>query len=309
MPIELTFFINPDTRRLLVPIALLIRNRLKELGLGQRDLARAAHVTESYISQLLTQKKLPPSPTRTDMYEKIGRALKLPQGQLAKLAEQQRREQLRKRLGDHPGPLLHDARELILRKCQPRKTRQIRAIFEKQPFGELERFVTQKLLGVVKSVARQELDNPAWVRKVARLSKKSYPQMRVTVLEFLDTTIFDLSNENCIAFLDPLIESWDIDLATFCIEIVLNRRVAPGHHKTFEFIEKGPDRTAGEEPGLKDFLRDSLLSGDTTEEELAFLRSLTFENKRPTSLYYYREIQSLRDPLHFQPPTRKPSAR
>jgi len=290
-------------------IALLIRNRLKELGLGQRDLARAAHVTESYISQLLTQKKLPPAPNRTDMYDKIGRALKLPQGQLAKLADQQRREQLRKRLGDQPTPLLHNVRELILRKCHPRKTKEIREIFEKQHFGELERFVTQKLVGVVKSVARQELNNPAWVRKVARLSKKSYPQMRATVLQFLDTTIFDLSNENCISFLDPLIESWDIDLATFCIEIVLNRRVAPGHHKTFEFMERGPDKTSGEEPGLKEFLQDPVLSGDATEEELTFLRALTFENKRPTSLYYYRELQSLRDPLHFQSSTRKTSAR
>lgn len=288
-------------------IALLIRSRLKELGLGQRDLARAAHVTESYISQLLTQKKLPPASNRTDMYEKIGRALRLPHGQLAKLADQQRREQLRKRLGDQPTPLLHDARELILRKCHPGKTGEIRAIFEKQHFGELERFVTQKLLGVVKSVARQELDNATWVRKVARLSKKSYPQMRVTVLEFLNTTIFDLSNENCIAFLDPLIESWDIDLATFCIEIVLNRRVAPGHHKTFEFMERGPDKTSEEEPGLKDFLKDPLLSGDATEEELTFLRTLTFVTKRPTPLYYYRELQSLRDPLHFQPPTKKGS--
>ncbi|MEQ1846746.1 MAG: helix-turn-helix transcriptional regulator, partial [Nitrospira sp.] len=152
-----------------MPIALLIRNRLKELKLGQRDLARAAHVTESYISQLLTQKKLPPAPNRTDMYKKIEQALKLPQGQLAKLADQQRLEQLRKRLGDQPTPLLHNVRELILRKCHPKKTRQIRTIFEKQHFGELERFVTQKLLGVVKSVARQELDNPTWMRKVARL--------------------------------------------------------------------------------------------------------------------------------------------
>lgn len=290
-------------------IALLIKNRLKELRLGQRDLARAADVTESYISQLLTQKKLPPAPNRTDMYEKIGRALKLPQGQLAILADQQRRNQLRKRLGDQPTPLLHNVRELILRKCHPKKTKQIREIFEKQHFGELERFVTQKLLGVVKSVARQELDNSTWMRKVAKLSKKSYPQMRVTVLEFLDTTIFDLSNENCIAFLDPLIESWNIDLATFCIEIVLNRRVAPGHRKTFEFMERGPEKTSGEEAGLKDFLQDSLLSGDATEEELAFLRALTFENKRPTALYYYRELQSLRDPLHFQPAPRKPSTR
>jgi transcriptional regulator with XRE-family HTH domain len=283
-----------------VPIALLIRNRLKELGLGQRDLARAANVTESYISQLLTQKKLPPAPNRTDMYNKIGRALKLPQGQLAMLAEQQRREELKKRFGDQPRPLLQDVRELVLHKCHRTKERQIRTIFEKQPFGELERFVTQKLLTVVKDVARQELDNPAWLRKVARLSRKTYPQMRVIVLKFLDTTIFDLSSENCIAFLNPLIESWDIDLATFCIEIVLNRRVAPGHQKKFEFVERGPGGPVHLEPGLREFLEDSSLSGDATEEELAFLRTLTFEDKRPTPLYYYRELQSLRDPLHFR---------
>jgi len=283
-----------------VDIALIIRNRLNQLELGQRDLARAANVTESYISQLLTQKKLPPASNRTDMYDKIGRALRLPQGQLAKLADQQRREYLKKRLGDQPSPLLRDVRELILRKCHPNKHRQIRAIFERQPFGELERFVTQKLLSVVKGVARQELDNHAWLRRVARLSKKSYPQMRVTVLKFLDATIFDLSNETCVGFLNPLIESWDIDLATFCIEIVLNRRVAPGHEKKFEFVEKGSVASLQEEPGLREFLDDASLSGDATEEELAFLRSLTFEHKRPTPLYYYRELQSLRDPLHFR---------
>ncbi|HWF62176.1 MAG TPA: hypothetical protein VN666_17970 [Nitrospira sp.] len=111
------------------------------------------------------------------------------------------------------------------------------------------------------------------------------------------------------AFLNPLIESWDIDLATFCIEIVLNRRVVPGHHKTFEFLERGSDKTSEEEPGLKEFLQDPLLSGDAIEEELTFLRALTFENKRPTLLYYYRELQSLRDPLHFQSSNRRPSSR
>ena len=283
-------------------VSLVIRHRLKELGLEQRDLARAVHVTESYISQLLTQKKLPPAPNRTDMYDKIGKALKLPTGKLTKLAELQRREQLKKKLGDAPSPLLHDVRELVLSKCNSGKQRQIRAIFEKQAFGELERFVTQKLLGVVKGVAKQELDNTVWIRRVARLSRKSYPQMRVTVLEFLDATIFTLTRENCAAFLAPLIESWDIDLATFCIEIVLNRRVAPEHHKKFEFLEKGPEQPADEEPGLKEFLQDTSLSGDATEEDITFLKTLRFKNKRPTPLYYYREIQSLRDPLHFRIP-------
>ena len=41
-------------------VSLLIRHRLKELGLEQKDLAAAAQVTESYISQLLARKKAPP---------------------------------------------------------------------------------------------------------------------------------------------------------------------------------------------------------------------------------------------------------
>ena len=66
----------------------------------------------------------------------------------------------------------------------------MRAIFEKQPFGELERLVTQKLLDVVKGVARQELENESWLRLVARLSNRSYEQMRVITLEFLEADVF-----------------------------------------------------------------------------------------------------------------------
>ena len=67
-------------------ISLVIRRRLKEMGLEQRDLARAAQVTESYISQLLTRKKAPPAPDRTDLYDKMEKVLKFPHGELARLA-------------------------------------------------------------------------------------------------------------------------------------------------------------------------------------------------------------------------------
>jgi transcriptional regulator with XRE-family HTH domain len=283
-----------------VDVSLVIRQRLEELGLEQRDLARAAQVTESYISQLMTQKKLPPAPERTDMYDKMGKLLKLPSGELAKLAHLQRREQLRKKLGDPPSPLFKEVRELILGKCNPDKQTEVRAIFEKQPFGELERLVTQKLLDVVKGLAKQELENEPWLRRVARLSHQSYEQIRVIVLEFLDTNIFNLSSENCVSFFNPLIESWDIDLATFEMEIVLNRRVAPGHLKKFEFVEREPGKPLDEEPGFKEFLRDTSLSGGATGEEIEFLRKLCFKKKRPTPLYYYRALQNLRDPLHFR---------
>ena len=119
-----------------------------------------------------------------------------------------------------------------------------------------------------------------------------------------DTTYATLSPpsitaEHCVTFLDPLVESWDIDLATFAMEIVLNRRLAPGQPKRFEFVEREPARV-DEDPGLRAFLQDPSLRGDATTEEIEFLKNLQFTRKRPTPLYYYRELQNLRDPLHFR---------
>jgi transcriptional regulator with XRE-family HTH domain len=280
-------------------VSLVIRHRLDELKLDQRDLATAAQVTEGYVSQLLSGKKAPPLPHRTDIYEKMEAFLKLPSGELTKLADLQHIEELKRKLGDPPVPLFKEVRDLVLRKCAPDKEQQIQAIFEKQPLGELERLVTQKLVDVVKRVAEKELKNEDWLREVSRLSNRDYEQTRVNILEFLDTDIFHLSTETCISFLEPLIESWDIDLETFNMEIILNNRVVLEHVKKLGFVEKEPEKPFDEEPGLKKFLRDALLSGDANEEEITFLRKLRFETKRPTPLYYYRELQNLRDPLHF----------
>lgn len=281
-------------------VSSVIKARLKELGVGQKELATAAEVTESYVSQLLTRKKLPPAPDRTDIYEKMGRFLRLSNGELATLARAQRLEILKRGFEEPPAPLLKNVRELILRKCKPEKQQQIRDIFERQPFGELERLVTQVLLDVVSRVARAELENREWLHDVAQLSDKSYEQMRVIILEFLDTDIFNVSNENCVSFLDPLIASWDIDLSTFDMEIALNDRLVPGKPKRFEFVEKEPGGPLEVEPGFTEFLQDARLSGDATRDETEFLSRLRFRGKRPGPLYYYRELQNLRDPLHFR---------
>ena len=283
-------------------VSLVIRQRLEEFGLEQRELARAAQVTESYISQLLTRKKAPPAPSRTDIYDKMDKFLKLPSGELARLADVQRKAELKRELGDEPAPLFRDVRELILRKCHPDKRAHIRAIFDTQPFGELERLVTQRLLDVLQGVAKEELQNDYWLRMVADLSGRSFEETRVIVLEFLDTDIFHLSREQCVSFLDPLLESWDIDLVTFALEIVLNAKLVSWHVKRFEFVERQDDQGAVETPGLSGFLQDPALSGTATEEELDFLKRLRFKGKRPTPLYYYRELQNLRDPLHFRAP-------
>ena len=278
----------------------LIRQRLEELGHEQRELATVAEVTESYISQLLTGKKALPAPNRSDIYEKIEAFLKLPAGKLAKLADVQQKEDLKRIIEESARPLFQEIRELILRKCKSEKAKQLRSIFEKEPFGEIERLITQKLLDVAKGVAKEEWKNENWLRVAARLNQKSYEEMRVVVLEFLDTDIFNLSVQNFTYFLDPLIESWDIDLVTFGMKIALAPELGRERMKQFEFTEREPEPAIDEEPGLRDFLQDAPLSGDITQEELAFLKRLRFKDRRPTGLYYYRELQNLRDPLHFQ---------
>jgi transcriptional regulator with XRE-family HTH domain len=284
-----------------VNIALIIRQRLKELRLEQKDLAAVAGVTDSYISQLLTRKKLPPLSGRTDIYPKMEKFLKLPRRTLVDLAMHERTEELKKKLPGTPVPLYKEVRELVLRKCASAKRKDVLATFEKQPFGELERLVTQKLLEVAKKAARQELESEAWLKMFAQLNGRSYQEMRVSILEFLDADVFNISNENCVFFLEPLIDSWDIDLGNFGIEIVLNRRLAPGQVKKLEFVEMQPPVMPEEEPGLKEFLLSTAMSGNATDDEIEFLKNLSFKSKksRPTALYYYRELQNLRDPLHF----------
>jgi len=111
--------------------------------------------------------------------------------------------------------------------------------------------------------------------------------------------ILHLSVESCVSFLEPLIVSWDIDLVTFGMEVVLNNKVVSGHVKKLEYVEKEVEKPF-EEPGLKEFLRDKRLNGGASEAEIAFLKKLRFDTKRPAPLYYYRELQNLRDPLHFR---------
>jgi transcriptional regulator with XRE-family HTH domain len=281
-------------------VCLVIKERLEELGLEQKDLATAAHVTESYISQLLTRKKLPPAPDRTDIYEKMSVILKLPKEKLARLAHAQRREEMRRIFEEPPVPLFEDVRGLLLRKCAPDRHDAVRAIFEKQSFGELERLVAQTLLDVIKGVARKELDNEKWLRSLARFSGGGHEQSRVRILEFLDADVLHLSGENCATFLDPLLQSWDIDLPSFGTTFVLNHGLVPGYLKRFDFVEKRDGAAEEEQPGLAQFLRDSTFSGKMTAEEIEFLQGLRFKGRRPTPLYYYRELQNFRDPLHFE---------
>ncbi len=277
----------------------LIRSRLTALGYEQKDLATAVQVTDSYISQLLTRRKAPPSPDRTDIYTKMETFLQVGHGELGRLVEIERTEEIRRRIGRAPEPLYREFRGLILRKCVPEKRDEVREIFEGHPFGTLERLVTRTILRVVQRIARQELDSESWIRLAARVGGQSHEEMRVIVLEFLDTDVYQVSNENCASFIDPLVVSWDVDLESIRLDIMLKDELIVDAHRTFEYVECESADSYDPKPGLAEFLNDPQLSGDVTEDEIRILRSHEFIGKRPTKFYYYRALQGLRDPLHF----------
>lgn len=278
----------------------LVKSRLATLGCAQKDLAQAAQVADSYISQLLTRKRAPPAPDRTDIYPKMEAFLRLEPGTLGRLAGIERTEELKHRLGQSPEPLFHGFRDLILGKCVAQKREEVRAVFERHPFGTLERLITRTLLDAVQRVARQELDSENWIRLAARVGSRSHEEMRVMVLEFLDTDIFHVSRENCVAFMDPLVESWDIDLDSLRVDIALNRRLVVDSQRRFEFVEMERLDDSDERYGFAEFLEDTRLSRDITESETRLLRHHRFHGKRPTKLYYHRALQNLRDPLHYR---------
>jgi transcriptional regulator with XRE-family HTH domain len=278
-------------------VSLRIKQRLDELGVGQKDLAVAVSVTESYISQLLAGKKAP-SPARTSIYDKISEFLSLPGGELAKLADLQRHQELKRKVTALPRALFQDCRELVLRKCAANSRPAVERIFEKEPFGELERLVTQRILAVAQGVAKENLGREDWLRAAAQTSGREFDQIREAVLEFLESDVFHITLEGCVSFLDPSIEEWDIDLRTFSLDVVLSQAVGTGS-KRFEFAEQPVQPPFAIERGLEQFLADKSMSGDATDDEIRFMTMLKFNGRRPTALYYYRELQSLRDPLHF----------
>lgn len=275
--------------------ASVIRRRLEELDLGQRDLASAAEVTESYISQLLSGKKTPPLPNRTDIYDKMSRFLSLPREELARLAALQHHEALDRVWQETPAARFGPMRDLILRKCRPARQVRMRAIFDKEPFGEMERLITRTLLQAIREEARQHARDESWLRTIA--ASGSYRKMRVRLIELLDSdpiaSIGDFSD-----FLGPLLQSWDFDFVYFTVQVHLTG----GAIRRFGFQEESIEEPAVvEEPSLRAFLRDATLSAGVTAEEIESLRRMEFPgSRRPTPLFYYRTLQNLRDPLHFR---------
>ncbi len=280
----------------------LVAQRLAELGLKQSDLATAAQVTPSYISQILRGKKPPPSPARTDFYDRIEEVIQLQKGTLSSLVAAHAKPDSRQEVAPAPKPLFPEVRETILIKCDPRSAGHVRDVFNRRSFGVVERVVAEKLLEVIKNIIRADIDHMEWMNAVGETAGVSNENLRAMMEKVLNSDILSANGTDLALLLDVLVDRWDVDLSTFAVEITTDPRLTPGHEKTFELIETEAEYPGDSQPGFKKFLADQALSGDASDSEIDFLRRLRFDRKKPTVLFYYRALQNLRDPIHFDPP-------
>src|SRR5205823_3747043 len=125
-----------------VKVGQLLRRRLRELKRTPRELAEAVQVTEDYMADLVSGRRRPPAPGRSDLYAPMTKFLRLHRNDLPTCARAEREG------------------------C-------------------------------------------------------TYLQARMRLLEFLDADAASLTPRDCDEFLRPRITTWDIDLDTHAMRIVL----------------------------------------------------------------------------------------
>ncbi|MGH7699046.1 MAG: hypothetical protein ACREMJ_00780, partial [Gemmatimonadales bacterium] len=105
--------------------------------------------------------------------------------------------------------------------CAPGRARVIVRRLAGPRGAELEHVIAGRLLGVCKSFVRRRLDDAFGIRVAARRAGLSPAEQRMRLLEFLDATPATLTPGDVDDFVRPRLGTWDIDLESHAMRIVL----------------------------------------------------------------------------------------
>ncbi|PYO97628.1 MAG: hypothetical protein DMD60_06185 [Gemmatimonadetes bacterium] len=206
-----------------VKVGQLVRRRLKELKRTSRELAEAVQVSEGFIAELVTGRRRPPAPSRSDIYAPMTKFLKLHRNDLPTCAKVELDGSVASKRRLDP-----DVRKRLLDLCEPTKARTLMRRFAAKSGVELERLVGQRLLEVAQSFVRRQLDDEVGLRVTASRDGVTFLAVRMKLMEFLDLPPDALTPKDFEDFLRPRIGFWDIDLETRAMRIVLrSQEIAP----------------------------------------------------------------------------------
>jgi hypothetical protein len=216
----------------------LLAERLEETQQSTDDLAGAIEVPGRYLKELISGRRRAPLPARTDVYEKMTRFLKLGRTDLAETAAAERAE-----AGDDMGPPDEEVRDQMLELCEAGTAGKLR---RRARNGHAELVdLLGRVLDVAQGSACRTLTDQIPLRIAASRSGESYPELRMRVLEFLDTSPATLTMENLVQFVRPLIEVWDVDLESGVLKVVLRSATPTERHQRRPMVRTGRARLAG----------------------------------------------------------------
>ncbi len=199
-----------------IEVRRLLARRLKELEQTSQALAEAAEVPSEFIDDLLSGKRPPPLPGRSDIYDRIGSFLKVAPSDLELCATFERGDPSAGKPRT-PKPAI---RKVLLGLCEPKTAKKLEARRAKHGPAELVGFI-QRVLDVVQRTVRRSLADRMGLRLQARHSGRTYESARLEVLEFLDTTAATLTAAEVSKFVQPRIALWDVDLETGVLRVVM----------------------------------------------------------------------------------------
>jgi len=193
----------------------LVRQRLKEIKRSAEELADAIDVPQHHVDDLISGSRRPPLPERTDIYAKMTSFLRLARGEVVNRARAERGEDPAGVSGPHA-----TVRGLLLTLCEAETARQLERRRARRGEVELAGFI-QRVLEVAQGAVRRTLDDPIGLRLAAAERGTTYLDLRCRVLDFLDTTADDLTVADVDEFLRPRITSWNVEMETGVLRVVL----------------------------------------------------------------------------------------
>jgi hypothetical protein len=216
----------------------LLQERLKEMERSSEDLAAALEVPTHYVSELISGRRRAPLPARTDVYERMTRFLQLGRTDLADCANSERGE-----AGHDRGSPDAEVQTELLGLCEADTARKLkrRARSDEAEMVDL----IQRVLDVVQGNARRTLDHQIPLRIAATRTGASYPEVRLRVLEFLDTSPATLTLADLSEFVRPQVALWDVDLDSGVLRVVLRSAVSTERHQRRPMVRTGRARLAG----------------------------------------------------------------
>ncbi len=199
-----------------VKVGQLVRRRLRELKRTPRELAEAVQVSEDYIVDLVAGRRRPPAPGRIDLYAPMARFLRLHRNDLPTCARVERLAEPAARRRPDPGVW-----KLLFELCEPGKARLLARQLAKPEGAALEHLIVGRLLEVAQGFVNRRLEDEVGMRVAATREGRSYLDMRMRLLEFLDASPDSITVADCEDFVRNRIVFWDIELDTRAMRIVL----------------------------------------------------------------------------------------